>query len=259
MSDLVSSSTLSSVTNAVRLLKAFSSSNREWGVSDLSRRLELSKSSVHRLLTTLTEEGMLEQDVETGRYRLGLVVFDLAAAVSTQLDLHEAVLSPMTDLRNRSGETVQVAVLDGRQVVYVERLDSPHTLRMFLEIGRRNSAHCSGTGKALLAAIPRQKLEQTLKGWVLEPRTAETITSMSALRADLELSRARGYAENRHESEVGVVSVAAAIRDHGARAIAAISVAGPSERVDPIRRELAHLTMETAALVSRRLGYTGHG
>ena len=254
----VSSSTLSSVTNAVRLLKAFSSTDREWGVSDLARHLELSKSTVHRLLATLTEEGMLQQDHGTGRYRLGLVIFDLAAAVSTQFDLHEAVLSPMTDLRNRSGETVQVAVLDGRHVVYVERLESQHTLRMFLAIGRRNSAHCSGTGKALLAFIPREHLESLLKGWKLEPRTPHTLTTQKALRSDLELTRQRGYAENRHESEVGVVSVAAPIRDHGSRTIASISVAGPAERVDPIRRELAHLTMETAALVSRRLGYVGH-
>ncbi len=120
------------------------------------------------------------------------------------------------------------------------------------------SAHCSGTGKALLAFIPREHLESLLKGWKLEPRTPHTLTTQKALRSDLELTRQRGYAENRHESEVGVVSVAAPIRDHGSRTIASISVAGPAERVDPIRRELAHLTMETAALVSRRLGYVGH-
>lgn len=251
------SSTLSSVANAIRLLKAFSSSEREWGVSDLARRLDLGKSTVHRILTTLTEEGMLEQDAETGRYRLGLVVFDLAAAVPTQLDLHEAVLSPMTDLRNRTGETVHVAVLDGREVVYVERLDSPHSLRMFLEIGRRNWAHCTATGKALLAFIPKARLEQLLKGWELEPRTPLTITSPAVLRAELERVNSRGYAENKEEAELGVVSTAAPIRDASSRAIAAISVAGPAERLDPLNPELVHATMHTAAVVSRRLGYRG--
>ena len=253
----MSSSTLSSVTNAVRVLKAFSSTEREWGVSDLARRLDLGKSTVHRLLTTLTDEGMLDQNLETGRYRLGLVVYDLAAALTTQHDLHEAVLAPMSSLRNRTGETVQVAVLDGRQVVYVERLDSPNTLRMFLEIGRRNSAHCSGTGKALLAFLPRDDLDRLLKGWELQKKTEYTITSIKKLRTELEQIRNQGFAENRHESEVGVISVAAIIRDAGGRPIAAISVAGPAERMDSMRLELAHTTMEAAAVVSRRLGYRG--
>ena len=134
------SATLGSVANAARVLKAFTPNEREWGVTDLARRLGIAKSTAHRLLATLTDEGLLEQDPTTGRYRLGLIVFDLAAAAQS-VDLHEAVLSPMTDLRNRTGETVQVAVLDGREVVYVERLDSPNTLRLFLEVGRRNSAH----------------------------------------------------------------------------------------------------------------------
>ena len=119
-------------------------------MTDLARRLGIAKSTAHCLLATLTDEGLLEQDPATGRYRLGLVVFDLAAAAQS-VDLHEAVLSPMTELRNRTGETV--AVLDGREVVYVERLDSPNTLRLFLEVGRRNSAHSTGCGKALPAFL----------------------------------------------------------------------------------------------------------
>lgn len=253
----MSSSTLSSVTNAVRVLKAFTSTEREWGVSDLARRLDIGKSTVHRLLTTLTDEGMLDQDIETGRYRLGLVVYDLAGALTTQHDLHEAVLGPMSSLRARTGETVQVAVLDGRQVVYVERLDSPNTLRMFLEIGRRNSAHCSGTGKALLAALPRDDLARLLKGWELVEKTPHSITSAKQLRSELAKIRTRGFAENRHESEVGVISVAAVIRDMAGRPVAAISVAGPAERMEADRLEIAHATMEAAAIVSRRLGYRG--
>lgn len=249
--------TLSSVANALRVLKSFSSARRDWGVSDLSRHLDLGKSTVHRLLTTLVEERMLEQDLHTGRYRLGLAVFDLAAAVPTQLDLHEAVLSPMTDLRNISGETVQVAVLDGREVVYVERLDSPHTMRMFLEIGRRNHAHSTATGKCLLAFLPKAQLDRLLNGWALPAVTPHTITDHHRLRQELEITRYRGYAENRHETDMGAVSMAAPIRGANAEVIAALSVAGPADRVDPVRLNLAHATMETAALISRRLGYRG--
>lgn len=247
-------STLGSVANAARVLKSFTTIDREWGVSGLARRLGIAKSTAHRLLATLTDEGLLEQDPDTGRYRLGLAVFDLAAAVQS-IDLHEAALPTMTDLRNRTGETVQVAVLDGREVVYVERLDSPNTLRLFLEVGRRNWAHCTGCGKALLAFSPPHVVERVLGGWDLPSRTPHTITDLDALRRDLEESRRRGYAWNRHESEVGVMSVAAPIRSAGGRTIAAISVAGPTPRLGDYERELAQATMEAAATISRRLGY----
>ena len=172
-------------------MKAFTPTEREWGVTDLARRLGIAKSTAHRLLATLTDEGLLEQDPATGRYRLGLVVFDLAAAAQS-VDLHEAVLSPMTELRNRTGETVQVAVLDGREVVYVERLDSPNTLRLFLEVGRRNSAHSTGCGKALLAFLPPDQLDRTLRNWKLTAKTPYTITDVNALRKDLTEARRRG-------------------------------------------------------------------
>ena len=251
----MTAATLGSVANAARLLKSFSSTQREWGVSDLARSLSLGKSTVHRLLATLVAEGMIDQDARSGRYRLGLVMFDLAAAVRTQYDLHEALLTPMTELRNRSGETVQVAVLDGRQVVYIERLDSPNTLRIFLEIGRRNWAHCSGTGKVLLAHIPQRELDRLLDGWVLESRTAHTITSISVLRKALEAVRAQGFAENRHESELGVVSWSAPVRDASGAVVAALSVAGPADRMDSDRHDLVQATIAAAAQVSRRLGY----
>lgn len=250
------SATLGSVGNAARVLKSFTPNEREWGVTDLARRLGIAKSTAHRLLATLTDEGLLEQDPVTGRYRLGLVVFDMAAAAQS-VDLHEAVLTPMTELRNRTGETVQVAVLDGREVVYVERLDSPNTLRLFIEVGRRNSAHSTGCGKALLAFLPPDQLERVLRNWKLVEKTPHTITDLADLRADLAEARRRGYAVNRRESEVGIISVAAPIRDVSGRTVAAISVAGPAERLEPHELKLAQATIECAALTSRRLGYRG--
>ena len=184
-SAVTSRNRLSSVTNAARVLKAFSPSHPDWGVADLSKHLEISTSTVHRLLSTLADEGLLEQESRTGRYRLGLSVFDLVGALPTQRSLHEAVLVSMTELRSRTGETVQVGVLDGRQVVYVERLDSPNTLRIFTDLGRRNDAHCTSSGKVLLAFVPRPQLDRILKGWDLPRLTEHTITDQKALRAEL--------------------------------------------------------------------------
>ncbi len=212
---------------------------------------------MHRILSTLTDEGLLDQDPSTGRYRLGLALLDLAAAIPSQRSLHEAVLLPMTDLRNATGETVQVGVLDGRQVVYVERLDSPNTLRFFTELGRRNDAHCTGSGKALLAFLTKSQLDKVLKGWDLPRKTEYTIVSRSSLIAELERVRRVGFAENRQESEIGVISIAAPIRDDSGMTVAAMSVAGPADRMNRQRDQLASSVTAMALATSRRLGFRG--
>lgn len=250
---------LDSVRNAARLLKQFSYRERQLGVSELSRRLGLGKSTTHRLVTTLTSEHLLEQDPETGKYRLGLAIYDLGAAVSAHFALHEAAVPPMSQLRNMTGETVQLGVLDGREVVYTERLDSPHTLRLFLEVGRRNWAHCTGTGKLLLAYLPDAQLDELLHGWILEPRTACTITDHRLLRKDLKEIRRRGWSQNRSESEDGVLSVAGPVRDVSGAVVAAMSVAGPAQRMDPVIDAITRVVVEAAATASKRLGMRGGG
>ena len=224
---------LSSVRNAARLLKQFSSRDRELGVSELARRLDLGKSTVHRLLVTLTSEHLLDQDPVTGKYRLGLAMHDLGAAVATHLDLHEAVIAPLEQLRNATNETCQVAVLDGREVVYIERLDSPQTLRLFLEVGRRDDAHSTSTGKCLMAFLPDHELDAVLDSWELTRKTPHTITDIRKLRKVLAEIRRQGYAWNLHESEVGVLSAAAPVRNLAGRVVAAMSVAGPETRMEP--------------------------
>jgi len=247
---------LSSVRNAARVLKAFTPNHKTFGVTELSRALGISTSTVHRLLTTLEIEHLIEQDETTGRYRLGLAVYDLAAAVAPGYDVSEALLPPMTILRNRTGETVHVAVLDGRQVVYIERLDSPHTLRFFVEQqGRRNWAHCTSTGKVLLAHLPESERERLLDGWELPAVSANTITSIPALRQELEKVRDQGYALNRGESQIDTLSIGVPIREASGRVLAAMSLAGPATRMEQELHLLRHAVMEAAAVASRRLGY----
>jgi IclR family transcriptional regulator, KDG regulon repressor len=247
--------TLGSVQNAARLLKTFTSLDRELGVTELARRLGLGKSTVHRLLATLAAEQLIEQDPASGRYRLGLAVHELGAAVSSATDLHAAALTPMAALRGRTGETVQIAVLDGREVVYVERLESPNTLRVFIEVGRRNAAHSTGTGKCLLAFLDERSLERLLDGWELPAKTPWTITDPQLLVEELQRIRRRGYATNRNESQPGVTSISAPIRDGANRVIASMSVAGPTERMDPQFDRTAQAVVEACAVVSRRLGW----
>lgn len=251
----MSKNRLSSVANAARVLKSFSSSHPTWGVAELSKHLELSTSTVHRLLSTLADEGVLEQDSDSARYRFGLSVFDMAAAMPTQRTLHDAVLVSMTELRSRTGETVQVGVLEGRHVVYVERLDSPNTLRVFREVGRRNDAHCTSSGKALLAFVPKAQRERALSGWILPKQTEFTIDNIKDLRAELSMVKRRGYAENRQESELGVVSVAAPIRDSSGVVVASLSLAGPTERMDAKRSTYIEAVVALSRTVSRQMGW----
>ena len=251
------SNRLSSVAAAARALKSFTSTQPTWGVAALAAHLELSSSSTHRILSTLRDEGLLEQDRATRSYRLANTVFDLASALPTHRTLHEAVLMPMTELRFRTSETVQVGVLDGRQVVYVERLDSPHTLRFFTELGRRNDAHCTATGKVLLASLRPSERARLLQGWKLPRQTEHTIVDHDALEAELAKIRRNGFAENRHESELGVVSMAAPIRDESRSAVAALSVAGPTDRMDSAREAILQHVRRLAAAASRQLGFDG--
>ena len=154
MSDAV----LSTVRNAARVLKAFRTREESIGVSELARRLELGKSNVHRLLTTLVAEGLVEQDRHSGGYRLGIVMFELGEAVKVHLDLHAAAGPVLVQLREQTGESSQVGVLDGDEVVYVDRLESAYSLRLFTETGRRVPAHGTSSGKVLLAHLPELEL-----------------------------------------------------------------------------------------------------
>lgn len=247
---------LASVSNAARILKEFGNGDNELGVSELARRLDIGKSSAHRLVHTLAVERLLEQDPQTGRYRLSVTMHQLGSHVQEAVDLHTAANPVVEQLRNLTKETVQIAVLDGRHVVYVERRESPQTVRLFGRVGHRNHAHCTSTGKVLLAGLPRDELDALLSGWRLPRRTPYTITTHAALLAELDVVRRRGWAENVNESEVGVASVSAPIRDLSG-VVAAVSIAGPIQRLeDAALRRHVRPVVEAAAAISRRLGWS---
>ena len=245
---------LESVANAARLLKEFSRTDRELGVSELSRRLGLATSTVHRLLATLTDERLLERT--PAGYRLGIALFDLGASLAPHLDLHEAAMPVMATLRASTGETVQLAVLDGLESVYIDRLESPHTVRIFSRVGTRLPATATSTGKVLLAALPRAELDERLRDWVPRRVTPHTIVDPGTLRSRLAECATRGWAENREESRVGVVSVGAPVHDAHGAVVAALSVAAPTDRAGPAAlRRIRTSVIESAASVSRRIGW----
>jgi DNA-binding IclR family transcriptional regulator len=151
---------------------------------------------------------------------------------------------------------VQVAVLDGREVVYVERRESPQAIRLFGRVGHRNDAYCTSTGKVLLAHLPVERLELMLDGWELRPHTPFTITDIERLREQLDIVRKRGWADQVNETEMGAASIAAPIRNGLGEVVAALSVAGPSQRLqgDSLKR-FARPMVDAAQAISRRMGF----
>lgn len=249
--------TLSTVRNAARLLKVFLSREDQLGVSELARRMNLGKSTVHRLLTTLVAEGLVEQDRETGGYRLGIVMFELGEAVRVHLDLHAAAGPVLAKLLEQTQESTQVGVLDGVDVVYIDRLESSHSLRLFTETGRRVPVHCTSSGKVLLANADETTRERVLAQAPLTALTPYTISDLPALRDELTRVRRRGWAEAVNEREVGIASVAAPIRDVHGDVVAAISIGGPVIRFSAAaRRRFTPWVVEAAEAVSRRLGFS---
>lgn len=246
---------LTSVSNAARLLREFGKGQPQLGVSDLARRIGVAKSTAHRIVHTLAADGLLERVEGTGTYRLSVVMQVLGASAQTSSLLHGAATPVLDELRNHTKETVQVGVLDGLEVVYVERRESPHTVRIWGRIGNRAPAHSTAAGKMLLAHLPEAALHARLDGARLVRRTPYTVTSVDELRAELGRTRTRGWSENVNESEMGIASVGAPIRDHSGTVIAALTVAGPVQRVDgdDLRRFVRPVT-EAAAQISRRLG-----
>lgn len=249
-----SSSSLSTLGNGIRLLGAFSVDEPVLGISELARRLRLSKSAVQRLVTTFAAHGFLAR-TEDGRYRLGIRLFEVASQVPASLELREVALPHLRDLGHRAQETVHLAVRDGTEMVYIEKMEANRTIRMYSRIGRRGPMYCTGVGKAVLAFEPEDVVRQVIRAG-LNRFTHHTIADPATLAAELEGIRAAGYALDREEIEIGLRCVAAPIRDHTAGVVAGISISGPSQRMDARRvQELIPSVVETAAAISRNLGY----
>lgn len=246
---------LSSVANSIRLIKAFSDDEYEIGISNLAKRLGLAKSTVHRLASTLIEAGMLEQNTDNGRYRLGLSLFELGSLVRRKMDVSSEAKPYLKMLREKTGETVHLAIRDQLSVLFINNLESEHAVRMSVNVGVRAPAHCTAVGKALLAYQPPEIIDQILRE-ELAARTPKTMTNPADLRQDFATVRARGYAIDDEELETGLRCIAAPIRDHSGAVVASTSVAGPAQRMT--KKALIAFAPDVIAAadaISARLGY----
>ena len=246
---------LSSVTSALLVLKVFSQAESELGISSIAQRLGLAKSTVHRLAVTLAGEGFLEQNAQNGRYRLGLSLFSLGALVRQRMDVSNQAHFLIGALRDLTQESIHLAILDESAIVYLYNMESAQAIGTRSYIGSRKPAFCTSEGRALLAFSAPEVVAAVLKD-DLVARTPKTTTNPKALRLMLEEVRQLGYATDDEESENGMRSVAAPIRDITGKAIAAVGLAGPIQRLTKkeLRRLVPHV-VATADAVSVRMGY----
>ncbi len=250
---------LSSVKNALRILRSFTMEQPEKRITDLARELGISKSAVSRIMATLASEGFVTKNEETGQYRLGVSVLTLSSIFIASLDLYQESLPVLKRLVEETGEAAHIAVLEGTEIVYVNKVDSHHPIQILTHTGRRNPAYCTSTGKVLLA-YQRDEIVEAVINKGLEAYASNTITDPEQLRRSLAKVREDGYAVSISEIMDGVTSIGVPVRDYTGRVVAAVSIVGTNQHINKktIPSFLQHV-LRAGQEISERLGYWGQG
>jgi DNA-binding IclR family transcriptional regulator len=246
-----------SVEHALDILDQFTGDAPFLSLADLSRRLDLGKSTIYQLLATLESRGFVERGANDGKYSLGLRLFQLGSLRVGLSGLSDVAVPYLTQLRDASGETVHLGIIYRDSILYVAKVESLHTIRMGSRIGGTSPLYCTGVGKALLAYQPQDYVDAVLAR-PLGRFTDNTLTDPARIAEELARTRSRGYAFDREEHEPHVRCVAAPIRDHTGEVVAAISCSGPDIRMTGERMDsLVPLVVRAALGLSQRIGYCG--
>jgi DNA-binding IclR family transcriptional regulator/sugar lactone lactonase YvrE len=236
---------------ALDVLQAVGATPNGISQTQLAAQVQLPRTTMYRILATLVERGMIRRDPTRKVYRLGFNYLEMVRNAYLEPDLVAAASAELRALRDLTGETSYLAVLDGNQVLSLERCDGAHTLRSAASLGQGKPVYCTGQGKAILSALAPGARDDILKGLVLEPLTPLTITDRRRLLAELQITRTRGYALDDEEIRLGVRCVAAPIIDKHGNVRGALSVAGPAYRLTLERLTLLGPELADAA---RRVG-----
>lgn len=242
---------LRSVGTALDVLECFSVDG-ELGVSDIARRLDIAKSTAHRLLTTLCSRRIVEQNPHTGRYRLGIHLYELGHLAQARSDLRQVAMPTLLELSRQTGFVVNLSVPDGADVVYIERLEMGPGSRLLAQSGRRLPSHATSSGKVIAAYNTEADRARREAGF--PPRASSTIRSASEWQSALDEVRRLGHAHADNESYDGISTVAVPLLDLGHSAYAALSLLGPTEHLAPQVPKLARLLRTAAQRISRSLG-----
>lgn len=248
--------TVRSVEKALDIISTFSEDQTQLSLLEICKMINMPKSTVYRLLSTLEIRGFIEHSQITGKYQLGLPFVKLSNIVLKNYDLKETALPVMTELRDKTGETINLYAKRDLERVCIEKVEGFHNLRRFSAIGDILPLYCGASGKLLLAFQSEEEIERILQQAGLKSWTKNTITEFGAIRKELAQIRAQGHAYSRGEREVGVASVAAPIKNNKGLVVAAISISGPDVRfTEDNLATYQELIIEGAMCISQNLGY----
>ncbi len=251
---------INSLKRALRMMELLAEEGKPVGVTELGRRMEVDKSMIHRLLSTLANGGYVEQDTETRKYTLGLKIVQLAGMKLNSVQLLSAVKPYLKELAAQSGESVHLAAMVDREILYLDKEEGSAVVTVRGGIGSKCPAHSSAVGKVLLAYASEAELQEVFRRHGLPKYTETTILRFTALQEELAKVRAQGYAVDDEETYAGVRCLAAPVRDHRDHVVASLGVSGPVQRVAGDRIHLlSDLVIETARKASAQMGSPSAG
>jgi DNA-binding IclR family transcriptional regulator len=222
---------IKSIDKTLDLLEFLSLNEQETGITEIGKKLHMGLSTVHRILTTLKSRGYVIQNQQTTKYRLGIKLFELGCAVQSTKRLVEITKPHLKQLSQNTNETANLAILEGKEVIYLDTIGSPEILRTEIMAGTRTSAHCTALGKVLLAFISNREFESLYKSdEPLSSLTSKSISSLEELKKCLKKVKEQAYAVDIEEYKIGVNCIGVPILGRNGEAIAAISVTGPASR-----------------------------
>lgn len=247
--------TVQSIERALKIIEELAEERDGLGVTELSRRLDLHKSTVHRLLSTLVIFGYVEQNPYTERYRLGMKLLYLGESILERMDLRREAHDLLEELSREVNETVHLVVPDGNSVIYIDKIDSSRTIRMYSQIGRRAPMHASAVGKAILAFYPEDFVRKIAEEG-LEKYTEKTITDPGKLMEHLKTVRIQGFAIDDEENEKGIRCIGAPIFDYSGRVIGALSISGATVTITADKFDfISKKAVEYARSISMKMGW----
>jgi DNA-binding IclR family transcriptional regulator len=250
---------LQSVDNALMILDIISEEGHELGISEISRRVSLGKSTVHRLLNTLAGRGYLVQNPDTGKYNLGIKIVNISAGILKNQNIIKECRPYLEELSEVTGETTHLCFYNNGEITFIHKVQGNNPSIMGSIVGASRPAYITATGKALLAYMPDKTLAEYLKNLNLKQYTPYTITDIDTLSKMIAAVKVNGYSEDQQESEEGLVCFAAPILNNMGEAIAALSISGAASRMNKRKDELIKLVKQYGCFCSKSFGWISNG
>ncbi|MDZ4719927.1 MAG: IclR family transcriptional regulator [Roseiflexaceae bacterium] len=240
---------------ALQLLRELATTGKPQTLSELASSIGVSRSSVFNILNTLQQHGMVEKDVRHKTYRLGVAIFELGSAYLNNVSLVPAFNIVAQQLVEQCQETVKLAVIEGRDVVYLGKQEGLYSVRLVARVGSRVPAHGTAVGKVLLAQLSDDQIMNLYESYQFAVCTPNTIHTLEELLSQIQHARTYGFAYDREEAAIGLTCVAAPIRDHSREVVAAMSIGVPNDRLTWNRLdELRDMVVQAARELSLTLG-----